>query len=83
MLGVTGFVIGFIGPIWCHPGANQGPMLGIFITAPAGVVLGGPVGGALRIARPECRTEWRLWTLNAATAVYGFFVLYLVLQPVL
>jgi hypothetical protein len=30
-----------LGPIRFAPGANQGPMLGIFFTKPGGVVLGG------------------------------------------
>ncbi len=35
-----GFVLGFVGPIVVTPDANQGPLLGIFITGPAGFVLG-------------------------------------------
>jgi hypothetical protein len=81
MLGFTGFVIGFVGPIWFHPGVNQGPMLGIFITGPAGVLVGAAIGGGLRIGRPDWTTEWRLWSLNAATVAYGLFVFYVVLQP--
>ena len=40
------FFLGFVGPMILTPGANQGPMLGIFITGPLGVLLGG-VGGAV------------------------------------
>lgn len=39
-----GFFAGFFGPILITPRANQGPMLGIFITGPLGFVLGA-VGG--------------------------------------
>ena len=45
-LGVIGFLIGFIGPLIFMPGANQGPLLGIFITGPGGIVLGA-IGGAI------------------------------------
>jgi len=45
-LGVSGFLIGFFGPLIFMPGANQGPLLGIFITGPGGVVLGA-IGGAI------------------------------------
>jgi hypothetical protein len=44
LLGVVGFLLGFVGPMLLSPGANQGPLLGIFITGPLGV-LGGFVAG--------------------------------------
>ena len=34
------FLIGFVGPLIVAPHANQGPLLGIFITGPAGLLLG-------------------------------------------
>ena len=40
ILGGIGFVGGFFGPIIFTPEANQGPLLGIFITGPAGVIVG-------------------------------------------
>jgi len=43
-LGSIGFCAGFFGPIILTPGANQGPLLGIFITGPLGFLLGG-MGG--------------------------------------
>ena len=44
MIGAIGFCIGFFGPIIFAPEANQGPLLGIFITGPLGFLLGG-IGG--------------------------------------
>ena len=44
--GAVAFSAGFFGPIVFAPSANQGPMLGIFITGPLGFLLGG-VGGAV------------------------------------
>jgi hypothetical protein len=44
LLGGIGFSAGFFGPIAFAPEANQGPLLGIFITGPIGFVLGGLVG---------------------------------------
>ena len=44
LLGGIGFVAGFFGPIILTPGANQGPLLGIFITGPLGFILGVPMG---------------------------------------
>lgn len=43
-IGGLGFVLGFFGPMIFAPGANQGPMLGLFITGPAGVVIGAVAG---------------------------------------
>jgi uncharacterized membrane protein YeaQ/YmgE (transglycosylase-associated protein family) len=83
MLGTTGFIVGFFGPMRFHPGANQGPMLGIFITGPAGALLGMMLGAWLRIGRPEWPMRWRLWTLNTANVAYGLVVLYAVMQPTL
>ena len=44
VVGGIGFVAGFFGPIVFAPGANQGPLLGIFITGPLGFLLGGIAG---------------------------------------
>lgn len=46
-IGGIAFALGFFGPMIFVPGANQGPMLGIFITGPLGF-LGGLVYGAIR-----------------------------------
>jgi hypothetical protein len=44
IVGAIGFVGGFFGPIIFAPEANQGPLLGIFITGPLGALLGA-IGG--------------------------------------
>ena len=44
LVGGIGFVAGFFGPIIFAPEANQGPLLGIFITGPLGFVVGGLAG---------------------------------------
>lgn len=51
ILGVSGFVLGFIGPIILYPNANQGPLLGIFITGPGGFLLGCVIGLAVGVIR--------------------------------
>ena len=40
ILGVIAFAVGFFGPIIWAPDANQGPLLGIFITGPLGFAVG-------------------------------------------
>jgi hypothetical protein len=44
--GLIGFLGGYVGPILLTPDSNQGPLLGIFITGPGGVVLGAIAGAA-------------------------------------
>src|SRR5262245_26564042 len=54
VVGGVGFVGGFFGPMIFAPEANQGPLLGLFITGPLGFVLGGAGGfvyGLMRRSR--------------------------------
>lgn len=57
ILGVSGFIFGFIGPIILTPDANQGPLLGIFITGPAGFLFGGFIGFGIGIVRQYNETR--------------------------
>jgi len=43
-LGVVGGAAGFFGPMLLNPDANQGPMLGLFITGPGGAIAGAILG---------------------------------------
>ena len=51
ILGGIGFVGGFVGPMLFTPEANQGPMLGIFITGPLGFMLGAFMGAFVAVFR--------------------------------
>ena len=42
--GSAGFCAGFFGPMLLAPDANQGPLLGLFITGPLGFLAGGICG---------------------------------------
>ncbi len=53
LLGAIGFVAGFFGPMLFAPQANQGPLLGLLITGPGGVVLGGVLGFVYGLLRAE------------------------------
>jgi len=44
IIGAAGFSAGFFGPMIFTPGANQGPLLGIFITGPLGCIVGAVAG---------------------------------------
>jgi len=43
-LGLLSFAVGFFGPLAWAPDANQGPLLGIFITGPLGFAAGALLG---------------------------------------
>ena len=60
ILGIAGFLAGFVGPMILAPDANQGPMVGIFISGPAGVALGSLLWGLCWLAKPAARTQWRM-----------------------
>ena len=51
ILGGLGFVAGFFGPMILAPEANQGPMLGLLITGPSGVVIGAIAGAVYAMRR--------------------------------
>jgi hypothetical protein len=51
--GAIGFTAGFFGPMILAPDANQGPLLGIFITGPLGFLLGGVGGGLYWLLRKK------------------------------
>jgi Na+/proline symporter len=44
VVGGIAFAIGFFGPLVWAPSANQGPLLGIFVTGPIGFVIGTACG---------------------------------------
>jgi hypothetical protein len=73
-LGAVGFIAGFFGPIALNPDANQGPLVGIFITGPGGL-LGGFVLGAIFRFLPV-RDVTRLQALALACTVLGVGTLY-------
>jgi preprotein translocase subunit Sss1 len=57
IVGGIGFAAGFFGPMIFKPEANQGPMLGIFITGPLGFVIGLIYGVIQECMRPEARSS--------------------------
>jgi len=56
IVGGIGFCAGFFGPIVFAPDANQGPLLGIFITGPLGAVFGA-IGGFVHGIRQRSSSD--------------------------
>jgi len=58
IVGGIGFCAGFFGPMVFAPDANQGPLLGIFITGPLGALLGA-IGGVVQgVRRRSPSADW-------------------------
>jgi len=74
VLGIVGFVCGFIGPMVFSSNADQGPMIGIFITGPGGALVGVVLGGVvdlLKVPQPiASRALYVVATIEAAVILY-------------
>lgn len=77
VLGGAGFAAGFFGPMVLNPGANQGPMAGIFITGPGGALLGLVMGVASRLLGAGLARQRH--ALISAAAVLSLGTLYVCL----
>jgi hypothetical protein len=78
LLGSAGFASGFLGPLLFAPEANQGPLIGILISGPAGVVLGLVLLLLCNIVDVPARQQW---SILIAAAVVGTFAVILLVQP--
>jgi hypothetical protein len=65
-LGGFGFAAGFFGPMIFAPGANQGPMLGIFITGPLGFLTGLVLWKTSNILKWTPSVQWKVFYATAA-----------------
>ncbi len=55
ILGLPSFLIGFLSPVFLSPPASQAPLIGIFVTGPAGAVIGFIIGVIYVQLRPPKR----------------------------
>lgn len=67
----VGFAAGFFGPLIFSPEANQGPLLGIFITGPGGAVAGLAAGLLVRLLRLRPTRQWQGLTATCALLLIG------------
>lgn len=77
VVGIAGFCAGFFGPIALNPGANQGPLVGIFITGPGGALFGLILGAILGFSGVDRTKAVKILAGAAASLVAGtlFFCL--------
>lgn len=78
LLGAAGFAAGFFGPILFAPEANQGPLVGILISGPAGALLGLVLLGICTVIGVSSRLQWRILI---GTAIAGALVVLILVQP--
>lgn len=74
ILGGAGFAAGFFGPLVFAPEANQGPLVGILISGPAGAALGLLLYGLCSLGKISARAQWRLLLGTAAAGVLATLV---------
>ncbi len=67
----TGFAAGFFGPIALNPDANQGPLVGILITGPLGVLAGLVLGAIGRFLPSSRARQMRALALCCSMLVLG------------
>ncbi|HWA27209.1 MAG TPA: hypothetical protein VG734_16250 [Lacunisphaera sp.] len=76
LLGLAGFCAGFFGPLVFVPEANQGPLVGIFLTGPGGAALGLLLWLLMKLRPLPGRSQWILLSTVAAagTLAICYFV---------
>lgn len=78
LLGAAGFAAGFFGPMLFVPESNQGPLVGILMSGPAGALLGLVLLGICTVIGISARLQWRLLI---GTAVAGALAVLILVQP--
>jgi hypothetical protein len=77
-VGGVGFAAGFFGPMVLVPESNLGPIIGLFVSGPAGLVLGAVLGLICRLTGVPERVQW---FALAGTCALVLLVLGVALQP--
>jgi len=78
MLGAVGLIAGFLGPIVFTPESNQGPLVGLLFSGPAGVLLGFALRALCNALKLSGRIQWGMLML---TAVIGGIAVLVLVQP--
>jgi hypothetical protein len=78
LLGTAGLAGGFLGPLFFVPEANQGPLVGVLISGPAGAVLGLVLLLVCIIIDVPARQQW---SILIGAAVMGALAVVVLVQP--
>jgi hypothetical protein len=78
LLGAAGLASGFLGPLIFVPEANQGPLVGILISGPAGVVLGLVLLLVCTLIDVPAHAQW---SILIGAAIVGTLAVVLLVQP--
>ncbi len=70
VVGITGFILGFVGPMIVTPNANQGPLLGIFITGPAGFIIGSIIGFVVGLIKDKIQSKETAAALSSVPKIW-------------
>jgi hypothetical protein len=73
VLGLVGLISGILGPILFQPGANQGPLMGVFFTGPLGFIIGGILGAL--VSKYQLTQETHLFALGGASLITFILIL--------
>jgi hypothetical protein len=77
ILSAAGFCAGFFGPMIFAPDANQGPLVGIFMSGPGGAILGLLLYALIRISHVSPSRAWQMLFVCCLALV--FVTLYFVM----
>jgi hypothetical protein len=69
IIGGAGFATGFFGPLIFAPDANQGPLVGILISGPGGVVLGGLLCAIFKFLHVSGARQWQIIGISSVLLV--------------
>jgi len=79
VLGLTGFLAGFLGPMILWPQSHIGPLTGVVFTGPGGLLLGTLLGTVLAVFRVP--PSGQRHALPVVAAILGLGTLYAAIPP--
>ena len=77
IIGGAGFAAGFFGPLIFAPDANQGPLVGILMSGPGGLILGAVLCAIFKLLHVSAARQWQgIWIASLALVfATSFFIM--------